>query len=203
MFITILYPRIFFRHVLGNLAHLELAVSGTGPNRINVAVEVVLCYGLCLESLRLLVLGMSIALMPSEHFRTYAHALPQLRNFGFLLPYRTTPNRDFLPAVSKFLQGRSHLESLELVDFQDSIIGLDLDSWKFLSSFFNLRRLSIITQAHFPMNLPCQYIPRTVLSLGLSSGGAYSWFCGDLWPSACLLQITQWQPNRLSHRFRR
>jgi|SRR5882762_2921059 len=139
----------------------------------------------------------------ADAFRTFRNLRPCFASASKLRVSFTIPHHPKQGLPSRRIKISARSESLELVDFQDSIIGLDLDSWKFLSSFFNLRRLSMIIQAHFPMNLACQYIPRTVLSLGLSSGGAYSWFCGDLWPSACLLQITQWQPNRLSHRFRR
>jgi hypothetical protein len=178
--------------VLGNLVHLELSTEGFGSN---IVVQVVLAHGFHLESLRLSINGPSSEL-PSVHFRTYANALPQLRNFAF--HSKCTPFRDidFFPAILIFLQDRPLLGSLELFDTSSGDdIGIKHDSWNFLISMPHLHRLSMIIPSHFPIYQAARVIPRTVRSLGLSGYGASEWFSQEYLQSVCIDKGASWWPN--------
>ena len=179
--------------VLGNLVYLELSVSASNSGmNASAVVEAILCHDSPLETLGLGLPSFRDSLpWPSVHFRTYAHALPQLRNFAFHFVRYTLHDRDILPAISEFLQGRPHLESLELIDDYDDHTGFHSNDWSFLSSLPRLRRLAMIVPDGFPMHQAAGLIPRTVRSLGLSGYGAYAWFCTEHLESVRFLKIVR------------
>jgi hypothetical protein len=186
--------------VLGNLVCLELSLSGWSVSTadLSIAVEVILRYGLRLETLclGLRLFGGSLH-PPSAHFRTYAHALPQLRYFALRLKSAMVYDTDMLPAISLFLKDRPVLESLELVDDCSTgyIEGLHHDYWNLLlsfpSSFPRLKRLAMTIPSQFSMQEAARIIPHTVQSLALSGGGPSEWFCSKRLHLVCFLEVAQ------------
>lgn len=169
---------------------LSLSGLGIGITEVSTVVEVILRYGIRLETLSLGLHRLKDSFNPhSAHkFITYALDLPRLRNFALRLQLGVSHFPDMLPAISDCLQDLPHLEALELVDtYPDGYIHRDY--WNFLFSFPRLNRLAMNIPSHFSKQEAARIILRTVRSLALLGRGASAWFSREHLHLVCFIEV--------------